>query len=78
MFRGFDCVHRIPSRSQYSQNSARMSAERFEKNHRGYAYSATRPLGSPRQVVARERLDLGHPLAERRHHPLRLVLDSDN
>jgi hypothetical protein len=22
MLRGFDCVHRIPSRSQYSQNSA--------------------------------------------------------
>ena len=46
MLRGFDCVQRIPSRSQYSQNSARMSADRFEKNHRGYAYSALRPLGS--------------------------------
>ena len=46
MLRGFDCVQRIPSRSQYSQNSPRMSADRFEKNHRGYAYSAIRPLGS--------------------------------
>ena len=35
MLRGFDCVHRIPSRSQYSQNSPRMSADRFEKNQRG-------------------------------------------
>jgi hypothetical protein len=31
MLRWFDCVHRTPSRSQYSQNSPRMSAERFEK-----------------------------------------------
>jgi hypothetical protein len=31
MLRGLDCVHRIPSRSRYSQNSAWMSAERFEK-----------------------------------------------
>ena len=46
MFRGSDCVHRTPRRSQYSQNSALMSVERFEKNQRGYAYSATRPLGS--------------------------------
>jgi hypothetical protein len=46
MFRGFDCVHRIPSRSQYSQNRPRMSADRLEKNQRGYAYSATHPLGS--------------------------------
>ena len=29
--RWLDCVHRIPSRSQYSQNRPRMSAERFEK-----------------------------------------------
>jgi hypothetical protein len=35
MLRGFDCVQRIPSRSQYSQNSPRMSADRFEKNQRG-------------------------------------------
>jgi hypothetical protein len=50
-FRALDCVQRIPSRSQYSQNSARMSAERFEKNQRGYAYSETRPLG--RRVLNR-------------------------
>jgi hypothetical protein len=31
MLRWFDCVQRTPSRSQYSQNSARMSAERLEK-----------------------------------------------
>jgi hypothetical protein len=31
MLRWLDCVHRIPSRSQYSQNSSRMSAERLEK-----------------------------------------------
>jgi hypothetical protein len=35
MLRGFDYVQRTPSRSQYSQNNPRMSAERFEKNHRG-------------------------------------------
>ena len=35
MLRGLDCVQRIPSRSQYSQNSPRMSSERFEKNQRG-------------------------------------------
>jgi hypothetical protein len=35
MLRGLDCVHRIPSRSQYSQNRPRMSSERFEKNQRG-------------------------------------------
>ena len=35
MLRGFDCVHRIPSRSQYSQNRPRMSADRLEKNQRG-------------------------------------------
>ena len=31
MFRGFDCVHRIPSSSQCSQKMRRMSSERFEK-----------------------------------------------
>ena len=31
MLRGFDWVHRMPSFSQYSQNSARMSADWFEK-----------------------------------------------
>ena len=31
MLRGFDCVQRIPSRSQYSQKSPRMSADRFEE-----------------------------------------------
>jgi len=31
MLRALDCVQRIPSRSQYSQNSPRMSADRFEK-----------------------------------------------
>jgi diketogulonate reductase-like aldo/keto reductase len=36
MLRGFDCVHRIPGRWQYSQNSAQMSADRFEKNRRGF------------------------------------------
>jgi hypothetical protein len=46
MLRGLDCVQRIPSRSQYSQNRPRMSSVRFEKNQRGYAYSASRPLGS--------------------------------
>ena len=35
MLRWFDCVHRTPSVSQYSQNSARMSADRFEKKYRG-------------------------------------------
>ncbi|MDP9384685.1 MAG: hypothetical protein M3P50_05555 [Actinomycetota bacterium] len=35
MLRGFDCVQRIPSRSQYSQKRARMSSERFEKKYRG-------------------------------------------
>jgi hypothetical protein len=41
ILRWLDCVQRIPSRSQYSQNSPRMSAERFEKKYRGYEYSAT-------------------------------------
>ena len=58
MFRGFDCVQLIPSRSQYSQNSARMSADRFEKNHRGYAYSPTRPLGSRVERVNEQRFRL--------------------
>ena len=31
MLRGFDCVHRTPSRSHASQKIARMSAERFEE-----------------------------------------------
>ena len=31
MLRWLDCVQRTPSRSQYSQKSAGMSAERFEK-----------------------------------------------
>ena len=31
MFRGLDCVQRMPSLSQYSQNSPRMSADWFEK-----------------------------------------------
>jgi hypothetical protein len=31
MLRWLDCVRRIPSRSQYSQNRPRMSAERLEK-----------------------------------------------
>ena len=31
MLRWLDCVQRIPSLSQYSQNSPRMSADRFEK-----------------------------------------------
>ena len=35
MLRWFDCVQRIPSRSQYSQNNPRMSADRFEKKYRG-------------------------------------------
>ena len=35
MLRGLDCVQRTPSRSQYSQNSPRMSADRFEKKYRG-------------------------------------------
>ena len=35
MLRWFDCVQRIPSRSQYSQNRPRMSADRFEKKYRG-------------------------------------------
>jgi hypothetical protein len=29
--RWLDCVHRTPSRSQYAQNSPRMSADRLEK-----------------------------------------------
>ena len=31
MFRGFDCVQRIPSSSQWSQKMRRMSSDRFEK-----------------------------------------------
>ena len=31
MFRGFDCVQRIPSSSQCSQKIRRMSSDRFEK-----------------------------------------------
>jgi hypothetical protein len=31
ILRWLGCVQRTPSRSQYSQNSARMSAERLEK-----------------------------------------------
>src|SRR4051794_11933969 len=46
MLRLFDCVQRTPTCSHVAQKSARMSAERFEKNQRGYSYSATRPLGS--------------------------------
>jgi hypothetical protein len=34
-FRGLLCVQRSPSGSQASQNSRRMSAERFEKKYRG-------------------------------------------
>jgi hypothetical protein len=30
MLRGLDCVQRMPSRSQYSQNNPRMSADREE------------------------------------------------
>jgi hypothetical protein len=48
MLRGFDCVQRIPSRSQYSQNNARMSADRFEKNHRGYVLRPP-PAGQQRR-----------------------------
>src|SRR3954447_16719652 len=46
MLRWLDCVQRSPSCSQVAQKIPRMSAERFEKNQRGYSYSATRPLGS--------------------------------
>src|SRR4051794_21623680 len=42
----FDCVQRKPNCSQVVQNRPRMSADRFEKNQRGYSYSATRPRGS--------------------------------
>ena len=45
MLRAFDCVQRTPSRPHAAQNSARMSADRLLKKYRGYAYSATRPLG---------------------------------
>src|SRR5690242_19421906 len=46
MLRWLDCVQRTPTRSHVAQNRPRMSADRFEKNQRGYSYSATRPSGN--------------------------------
>ena len=57
MLRWLDCVQRMPTCSHVAQNSPRMSADMFEKNQRGYSYSATRPLGS----LVLNRLIVRHP-----------------